>query len=79
MENTETETLQELLISLEAVRGRLDNIEAVWKKERAVSKRLTLRLVTEYGYSIFKASGVSGHHRQTILVWLNAAGYKQGR
>jgi hypothetical protein len=75
MENIEKFPLEQTLGALAECRKRSRVLEAAWKEERAVSKRLTLSLVTDYGYTLFKASSLSGHHRATIRVWLNAAGY----
>lgn len=60
--------------ALAETRRRLTAIEAGWKVERAMSRRLTVKLVAEYGYSILKASKLSGHNRATILTWLAADG-----
>lgn len=73
METNEPFPLEQTLGALAETRKRLAQIEEVWKAERAISKRLTLSLVNDYGYSIVKASNVSGHHRQTITVWVNAS------
>lgn len=49
----------------------LRQAEQEWKDLRAQSRRLTLKLVTDYGISVAKASRMSGHTRQTIKIWLD--------
>lgn len=51
-------------------RAKLESIEREWKQWRQQSRALTLRLVTVHGFSVAKASLLSGHHRTTITVWL---------
>lgn len=71
--DTEESVLLEQLLSL---RAQLAEIEDEWKTLRAGSRNLTTQLVTQYGYSINKASTVSGHMRSTILTWLAADGFQ---
>ena len=78
MNTNEKETLDSLLNELSVRRGALDAIEADWKLHRAATRRITCLLITEHGYSILKASTVSGHQRSTIMAWLAASGI-QGR
>lgn len=61
---------QQTLRQLADVRDTLAAIEASWKDYRAQSRELTLRLITEHRYSLSRASQLSGHHRNTIGVWL---------
>ena len=49
----------------------LRQAEKEWKDLRALSRRITLELVTEHGLSVAKASQMSGHTRQTIKIWLD--------
>lgn len=51
-------------------RQQLAEHEAQWKEMRQQSRDLTLRLITEYGESINRASYLSGHHRATVTTWL---------
>jgi hypothetical protein len=73
MEENEPFPLKQTLGALAETRKHLAQIEAVWKAERAMSKRLTLSLVNDYGYSILQASNVSGHGRLTIKTWVEAS------
>lgn len=56
--------------ALAAKRQALEVHEAQWKEMRQQSRDLTLRLITEYGESINRASYLSGHHRATVTTWL---------
>ena len=76
MSNSEKETLESLLNELSIRRGALDAIEADWKVHRAASRRITVLLITEHGYSVNKAALVSGHMRNTIMTWLAADGFQ---
>ena len=49
----------------------LRQAEKDWKDLRALSKRITLELVTEHGLSVAKVAQMSGHTRQTIKIWLD--------
>lgn len=51
-------------------RQQLEEHEAQWKELRRQSRDLTLRLITEYGESINRASYLSGHHRNSVTLWL---------
>jgi hypothetical protein len=61
---------EETLVALADVRDTLAAIESSWKDYRAQSKALTVRLITEHRYSVARAAELSGHHRQTISIWL---------
>ena len=74
MDNHSTLPLDAVLKSLAETRGRLEAIEASWKINRAESRRLTVALITEYGYSVNKAAVISSHQRSTIMTWLAADG-----
>jgi len=79
MDNEEAFPEKQVVGALKETRKRLESIEAVWKEERAVSRRLTISLITDHGWSILKASNLSGHHRGTIMSWLASQGFRQGR
>lgn len=51
-------------------RQQLAEHEAQWKELRQHSRDLTMRLITEYGESVNRAAYLSGHHRNTITIWL---------
>jgi predicted DNA-binding protein (UPF0251 family) len=51
-------------------RGKLDAIEERWKIERAHNKALTVRLVVQHGLSVAKAADLTGHHRNTVSLWV---------
>jgi len=55
----------------------LRHTEADWKDLRALSRKLTLELVTEQGVSVAKAARISGHTRQTIKIWLDVFNAEQ--
>jgi hypothetical protein len=61
---------EQTLVHLAETRGTLAAIEERWKIYRQTSKELTVRLITEHGYSIAKAAELSGHHRASISIWL---------
>jgi len=61
---------EQTLVHLAETRGTLTAIEERWKIYRQTSKDLTVRLITEHGYSVARAAELSGHHRQTISIWL---------
>lgn len=63
-------TKEDDLQALEETRAKLESIEREWKYWRDQSKLLTVKLVTEHGVSVAKASNLSGHHRNTIGIWL---------
>jgi hypothetical protein len=63
--------LPQVLEALRWKRQQLADHEAEWKNLRQHSKDLTLRLITKHGYSVMAAAHESGHHRNTIKVWLD--------
>jgi hypothetical protein len=71
MEEQPGKNEDQALADLAEARGTLEAIEERWKIYRATSRRLTLELITQHGYSIQKAAKLSGHHRNTIMIWLN--------
>lgn len=76
MEQNETFPEAQTLGALAETRKRLAAVEAQFKEERAMSRRLCLSLIVDYGYSINKVYLLSGHNRQTIETWLAAAGVR---
>lgn len=68
------EPLDAVLTELADTRAQLDDLTARFKLLRTESRRLTLALIIDHGYSIFKAAAISGHQRATIMAWLGAAG-----
>jgi hypothetical protein len=63
-------TKDQVIEALTWKRQQLADHEKQWKTLREDSKFLTLRLVTEHGVSVAGASKISGHHRNTIMLWL---------
>lgn len=70
MANDDEWTMEDDLDALADTRVKLDAIEREWKHWREQSRFLTIKLVTVHGFSVAKASKLSGHHRNTIMVWL---------
>lgn len=70
MAHDEEWTEQDDLSVLLDTRAKLGAIEREWKTLRDTSKATTVRLITDWGYSVSKASQLSGHHRNTIMIWL---------
>ena len=58
------------LQALSETNQKLAAIEREWKHWRQQSKTLTLELITMHGYSLSRAAVLSGHHRNTIKIWL---------
>ena len=48
----------------------LQQLEGEWKAMRMHSRNTTIRLIAETNMSVAEASRLSGHHRNTIMVWL---------
>lgn len=70
MATNEEWTREDDLQALQETRAKLESIEREWKHWRDQSRHLTVKLVTEHGISVAKASVLSGHHRNTIGIWL---------
>jgi hypothetical protein len=68
---------EDTLRDLAEVRDTLAAIESSWKDYRAQSRELTLRLITKYRYSVARAAQLSGHHRNTIMIWLKVYNAEQ--
>ena len=64
------QTLEQTTRDLAESRGKLDAIEERWKIERAHNKALTVRLVVQHGLSVAKAADLTGHHRNTVSLWV---------
>lgn len=63
-------TKEDELEVLAETRQKLAAVEREWKMLRETSRATTMRLITEHHVSIAKAAQLSGHHRNTIMVWL---------
>jgi predicted DNA-binding protein (UPF0251 family) len=64
------QTLEQTTRDLAESRGTLEAIENRWKIERAHNKALTVRLVVQHGLSVQKAADLTGHHRNTVSLWV---------
>lgn len=71
MTQNEEWTKEDRLQALKETREKLAVIEREWKHWRDQSKSITLELVIEDGLSVAKAAELSGHHRNSIKVWLD--------
>ena len=60
----------QVLEALRWKRQELADHERAWKIMRDESRSLTMRLIIDYGYSVARAAELSGHHRNTIGIWL---------
>jgi hypothetical protein len=79
MENNVPKNLEQLLTFTAAVRRDLELHEEEWKELRAASRRYTLSLIVDHGYSVNKAALVTGHNRGVITAWLAADGIRTRR
>lgn len=64
------QTIDQTLRDIAESRGKLEAIENRWKVERAWNRALTVRLVTQHGLSVAKAADATGHHRNTVSLWV---------
>lgn len=71
MTQNEEWTVDDRLQALKETRQKLAEIEREFKHWRDQSRTLTIELVTKEGFSVARASQLSGHHRNTIKVWLD--------
>lgn len=71
MNASEEWTKDDELAILAETRQKLEAIEREWKMLRATSRATVIRLITQHGLSVAKASALSGHHRTSITVWLD--------
>ena len=60
-----------VLKSVAETRGKLDATETYWKALRRESRSLALTLILDYGYSVDKTHRLTGHHRNTLKVWVD--------
>lgn len=49
----------------------LEQAEKDWKNLREESRRNALLLITEHGISLARTSAITGHHRNTLKIWLD--------
>jgi hypothetical protein len=70
METNSTQTLDQTIRDIAESRGKLDAIEERWKIERAHNRELTVRLVVQHQLSIARAVELTGHHRNTVSLWV---------
>jgi hypothetical protein len=64
------QTLEQTMRDLAESRGKLDAIEERWKAERDWNRILTVRLVTQHELTIARVSQLTGHHRNTVSLWV---------
>lgn len=64
------QTIEQTMRDLAESKGTLDAIEAKWKTEREWNRALTVRLVTQHELSIAKVAEMTGHHRNTVSLWV---------
>lgn len=79
MTDTPNTSAAELVSKLLDTRAKLAAVEDRWKELRAESRRFSLLLLEDHGYSVNKVSLLSGHHRNTLQVWLDAGGTRRTR
>jgi len=71
MTTEEEWTYEDRLDALQNTRAKLEAIEREWKHWRMQSRTLALELITRDGFSVAKVAMLSGHHRNTLKVWLD--------
>lgn len=49
----------------------LEQAEKDWKNLREESRKNALLLLTEHGISLARTSAITGHHRNTLKIWLD--------
>jgi predicted HTH domain antitoxin len=64
------QTLEQTTRDLAESRGKLEAIEANWKIAREWNRTLTVRLVVQHELSIAKVAELTGHHRNTVSLWV---------
>lgn len=64
------QTIDQTMRDIAESRGKLDAIEEAWKIARAHNRALTVRLVVQHGLSVQKAADATGHHRNTVSLWV---------
>jgi hypothetical protein len=70
MNTHSTQTLEQTMRDLAESRGKLDAVEEAWKIARAHNRALTVRLVTDHELSIARVAELTGHHRNTVSLWV---------
>lgn len=70
MSRDTAQTIDQTRRDIAESRGKLDAIEQAWKIERSRNRALTVRLVTQHGLSVQKAADATGHHRNTVSLWV---------
>jgi hypothetical protein len=71
MTNTARRETEAVLAEIALTRISLAQQEEEWKDGRAHSRALALELITEHGYSVSRTSELTGHHRNTLKIWLD--------
>lgn len=71
MDKTNEWTEDDRLQALSETREKLAEIEREFKYWRQQSRTLTVELITKHGFSVLRASQLSGHNRQTVKIWLD--------
>lgn len=80
MNTDDEQNLADRLDELHSVQQQLAAIEDQWKHWRARSRQLSLDLITIDKLPVAEVSRLSGHHRNTLGVWLKIhnAEHKRG-
>lgn len=63
--------LEALLAKQALLNVSLEQIERDWKSLREESRKNALLLLTEHGISLARTSSITGHHRNTLKIWLD--------
>jgi len=71
MKQNDEWTEDQVLEALAHNRQQLADLEREWKKMREHSKTLCLALITKHGLSMSRVALLSGHHRNTMKIWLD--------
>jgi predicted HTH domain antitoxin len=64
------QSIDQTMRDLAESRGKLEAIEANWKIQREWNRALTVRLVIQHELSIAKVAEMTGHHRNTVSLWV---------
>lgn len=81
MDTEENWNVDDRLQALQETKQKLAVMEREWKTWRDQSKTLSIELITIEGLSVSKVAQLSGHHRNTLKVWLDIynAEHKSGQ
>jgi transposase-like protein len=71
MDTNEEWGVEDRLQALQETRAKLESIEREWKHWREQSRTLAIELIAIDRLSVAKVAGLSGHHRNTLKVWLD--------